>query len=118
MKTILALDTGGVVISSLCLVHCLFLPLLGTALPIFGVWSEVEWVHKTLVLLALPLCLNLVFKTRTRQTRLSAILGFSFLFSGAFMEVLHDFEVILTVIGAIFLGYAHLQNIRKNRHIH
>jgi len=116
MKTTLDLDTGGVVISSLCLIHCLFLPLLGTFLPILGVWSEIEWIHKILVLMAFPLCANLIFRPGALQKRIPAILGFLLLFTGAFIEVLHDWELTMTVFGAIFLGLAHLQNLRKNRH--
>ena len=116
MKNTLALDRGGVVISSLCLIHCLFLPLLGTFLPLLGVWAEIEWIHKTFVLMAFPLCLNLIFQSREMLTRITAILGFSLLFSGAFVHALHEFEAIITVIGAICLGFAHLQNIRKVQH--
>ena len=116
MKTTLTLDTGGVVISSLCLIHCLFLPLFGTIFPLLGVWSEIEWIHKMLVLMALPLCAGLIFRPGKIQRRLPAILGVALLFTGAFIEVLHEFEVTITVIGAIFLGFAHLQNLRRDRH--
>lgn len=118
MKTTLALDRGGVLISSLCLIHCLFLPLFGTFVPLLGVWSEIEWIHKTFVLMAFPLCLNLIFQSRKTQIRIPAILGFSLLFSGAFVHALHDFEVMTTVIGAISLSFAHLQNIHSARHRH
>jgi len=116
MKPNIALDTGGVVISSLCLIHCLFLPFLGTFLPLLGVWSEIEWVHKILVIMALPLCVNLIFRPGKMQRRLPAIIGFLLLFSGAFIEALHEFEVTMTVFGAIFLGFAHLQNLFKSSH--
>jgi len=118
MKTTFALDTGGVVISSLCLIHCLFLPLFGTIFPLLGVWSDIEWIHKTLVLMALPLCAGLIFRPGKIQRRLPAILGISLLFTGAFLEALHEFETTITVIGAIFLGFAHHQNLRKSKHRH
>ena len=66
--------------------------------------------------LALPLCAGLIFRPGKIQRRLPAILGVALLFTGAFVEALHDFEVTITVIGAIFLGFAHLQNLRKGRH--
>ena len=116
MKTTFALDRGGVVITSLCLIHCLFLPLFGTFLPLLAVWSEIEWIHKIFVLMAFPLCLNLIFQSRKIQIRIPAILGFSLLFSGAFIHALHEFEIMMTVIGAISLGFAHLQNIHRARH--
>ena len=49
------LDAGAVALSSLCLLHCLALPLLAAALPLFGVWAEAEWVHLVFVAIALPL---------------------------------------------------------------
>ncbi|WP_413894670.1 MerC family mercury resistance protein [Pantoea ananatis] len=41
--------------SGLCLLHCLALPLLAAALPLFGVWAEAEWVHVVFVAIAAPL---------------------------------------------------------------
>ncbi len=49
------LDAGAVALSSLCLLHCLALPLLAAALPLFGTWAEAEWVHLLFVAIALPL---------------------------------------------------------------
>ena len=49
------LDAGAVALSSLCLLHCLALPLLAAALPLFGVWAEAEWVHLVFVAIALPM---------------------------------------------------------------
>ena len=46
MKTISYVDSAGLGVSSLCIIHCLFLPILGTSLPILGVLSEYEWLHK------------------------------------------------------------------------
>lgn len=118
MKSSLALDTGGIVVSSLCLIHCLFLPLLGAFLPMLGLWSENEWVHKILILIALPLCLNLILKTNSLGLRLPALIGLLLLLLGAFIEPLHEFEASLTVSGALLLTFAHFQNIRRARHNH
>lgn len=48
------LDASAVALSSLCLLHCLALPLLAAALPLFGAWAEAEWVHAVFVAIALP----------------------------------------------------------------
>jgi len=49
------LDASAVALSSLCLLHCLALPLLAAALPLFGAWAEAEWVHAVFVAIALPI---------------------------------------------------------------
>jgi hypothetical protein len=48
-------DASAVLLSALCLAHCLALPLLAAALPLFGVWAQAEWVHGLFVAIALPL---------------------------------------------------------------
>ncbi|HBN54822.1 MAG TPA: hypothetical protein DD456_12580, partial [Stenotrophomonas sp.] len=56
MKNTAALfDASAVALSTLCLLHCLALPLLAALLPLFGAWSEAEWVHGVFVLIAAPL---------------------------------------------------------------
>ncbi|WP_162953530.1 MerC family mercury resistance protein, partial [Pseudomonas aeruginosa] len=40
-----ALDSSAIALSSLCLLHCLALPLLAAALPLLGRWEQAEWVH-------------------------------------------------------------------------
>ena len=112
MNTVKTLDTAGVVISSLCVVHCLFMPFLGLLLPIFGSLSESEWIHKILVLIALPLFINLIFRSNKAYIVLPALFGIIGLLTGAFVEALHDYETILTVIGASLLGFAHLRSLR------
>lgn len=118
MRTSINLDTVGVVMSSLCVVHCLALPIIGLILPVVGVLSENEWLHKILVIMALPLFMNLAFKSNKPYIVVPAIFGISLLFAGAFFEPLHEYETIATVLGASFLGGAHLQNSRFRRHSH
>jgi len=118
MKTNIAVDTSGILVSSLCLVHCLIFPILGSISPVIGIWSENEWVHKCLVLLALPLCINLLVRPRKTSVFILALSGLSLLFAGAFAEILHDYETELTVIGAILLSFAHLQRLQIRRHMH
>lgn len=118
MKLSTSLDAGGVIISSLCLVHCIFLPMLSAVLPVMGVVSENELIHKFLVLMALPLWINLVIKPEKLSIRVLGVLGFSLMISAAFVEAFHDFEVALTVIGASSLAFAHFLRLSKRRHMH
>lgn len=111
-------DTMAVGLSGLCLVHCLALPVLGSIMPLMTTVAEAEWVHKVLVMLALPIALLAFAQTRRPATRLVfgtlASLGGVLLVAGAFVEALHDYETHLTVAGACCLAGAHL--FRWNRH--
>ena len=49
------LDTSAVSLSVLCLVHCLALPLVSAFLPLAGVLAEAEWIHRAIVLIAVPI---------------------------------------------------------------
>ncbi|WP_206741168.1 MULTISPECIES: MerC domain-containing protein [Hyphomonas] len=111
-------DTMAVGLSGLCLVHCLALPVLGSVMPLMTTVAEAEWVHKALVMIALPIALLAFTQTRRPTTRLVfgalATFGGALLVAGAFVESLHDYETHLTVIGACCLAGAHL--FRWNRH--
>ena len=108
MKT----DAVAVGLSGLCLAHCLALPLLAAMLPVLGLLAEAEWVHQALVVLAVPIALFAFAQAANGQIRalfgLVAGLGASLLVAGAFVEALHDYETLLTVLGAILLAGAHL----------
>ena len=102
------IDGSAIVLSSLCLVHCLLLPLMSAALPIAGVWAEAEWLHKSFVIAALPIAL-IALTSRQINLGIGALIvaGCGFLIAGAFVEALHDYEVQLTVIGAVMLAAGH-----------
>ncbi len=105
------LDVSAISLSSLCLVHCLALPLLAATLPLAGVLSEAEWVHQLMALLALPVTLSvIVFSANHRLDAaflLLALSGLALLLAAAFVEALHDHEVALTTLGALSLAAAH-----------
>lgn len=103
-----AIDGSAMTLSGLCLIHCLALPLMSTALPIAGVWAEAEWLHRLFVVAALPFVILALASKRVTWLSGSLIgLGFSLLVAGAFVEALHDFETELTVIGALMLATGH-----------
>ena len=107
-----ALDASAISISGLCLLHCLALPLLSAFLPIAGALAEAEWVHAGLVLIAIPITGFVIFRHLTSAGSIIfpivAVIGLLLLLAGAFVEPLHDFEVLLTVLGAITLAAAHI----------
>lgn len=114
-----AVDASAITISGLCLIHCLALPVLAGVLPMAGVWAEAEWVHKVFVLLAVPISGYAVFakgvQFRDRIFIFLVTLGLSLLIAGAFIEALHDFETLMTAVGALFVIAGHLWRWRRHR---
>ena len=108
-----ALDATAIGLSLACIVHCLALPVLAAFLPFFASWAEAEWVHRVLVLLALPVTLFALARSRflpPRRRRVFVALalgGLALLFAAAFVEALHDVETALTLVGAVLLASAH-----------
>ncbi|MGB3455130.1 MAG: MerC domain-containing protein [Litorimonas sp.] len=115
-------DHSATALSALCILHCLLLPALAVSLPVAGVLSEMEWLHRLFVLMALPLS-AIAFSSPLRHRgrnviRFCAAAGATLLVLGAFVEALHDHETLLTVAGALLLGTAHLVRaaLRSHRH--
>ncbi|MCR9268749.1 MAG: MerC domain-containing protein [Hyphomonadaceae bacterium] len=102
------IDGSAITLSSLCLIHCLFLPLISAALPIAGAWAEAEWLHKAFVAAALPFSLTALM---TRKIEVGAatmiMIGFALLACGAFVEAWHDYETALIVAGGLILAAGH-----------
>ncbi len=89
------LDAGAVALSSLCLLHCLALPLLAAALPLFGTWAEAEWVHLLFVAIALPLTGYALWRAERRHPLpvlawATAGGGLGLLLAGALALPLHE----------------------------
>ena len=118
MKTFTYIDSTGLSLSTLCIIHCLLLPILGSSLPILGVLSESEWIHKGLVIFVLPVALSLIATTKRLGVQILAVLGASMLFTAAFIPLFHDFETVMTVSGGLLLGLAHTLRLIKQRHSH
>lgn len=116
------LDLGAVALSGLCLLHCLALPLLAAALPLFGSWAEAEWVHLLFVAIALPLtvhALRLAHRSRPLPAAAwaSAAFGLALLLAGALGWPSHDAETAMTVAGGLVLAATHGWNAwRRHRH--
>ena len=118
MKTISYVDSVGLGVSSLCIIHCLFLPILGTSLPILGVLSEYEWLHKALVICAVAIALSFITTTSRRRLQILGGLGAILLTAAAFMPQFHDVEAVMTLFGGLALGLAHTLRLLRPRHSH
>lgn len=112
-------DAIAVSLSLLCLVHCLALPLLASTLPLLGVVSESEWLHRIFVTLAIPASIVSLVLTDCKPTRATflviAFIGFCFLIAGAFIESLESYEAGLTTFGSVLLAVAHLYRWTRDR---
>ncbi len=106
------LDLYAVGLSTLCVLHCLALPVLVVLMPVAAQFSENELVHRALVIAAVPVSLRVIWKTRpVKDNRLfvSAVLvGLGLLLLAAFEETVSPYEELITVAGAVLLGSAHL----------
>lgn len=123
MKNTAALfDASAVALSTLCLLHCLALPLLAALLPLFGAWSEAEWVHGVFVLIAAPLSGYALWRARRHRPLPAALwllagAGLALLLAGASGVLGERAETPLTVAGSLALAGAHLWNAAR-RHAH
>jgi hypothetical protein len=108
-------------LSTLCLIHCLGLPLLAAFAPALGLLAEAEWVHWSLIAAAGPISLVAFAGPALRGApyRLGialALLGLAQLTGALFAP--HAQETLLSVTGGITLASAHLLNWRRSAHRH
>jgi len=117
--TTAVVDPMGMGLASLCLIHCLLLPVLAAMLPVLGLAAEAEWLHKLFVLAAIPTSLWALAKRIQQKARawfaMAVVVGLGLLISAAFVPPLEEFETPLTVAGAIVLFAAHFAWWRQHR---
>lgn len=113
------LDGAAAALSSLCLLHCLLMPLgLGLVPMIAGLSDhllhEPEWVHWGLLVVAAPVSVFALSRGVEvhgdgRPWKL-ALLGFLFMAGGALSHGAGLQEQILTVSGGLVVALAHWRN--------
>ncbi len=109
-------DLIGVCLSGLCILHCLFTPVLLAlgGVGLIGSWLGSEWVH---YLLLAPISLMLVWslplswvKHRNTKPLFIGGLGFSLLLTSFFVP--ESAEPVVAVLAGFILIAAHLLNRR------
>jgi len=113
------LDRVGMVISAVCLIHCLALPILAGMLPLFAaVLPDDEWVHPLLFGLALPISGAALVRGyivhRLASAAAIGALGLAAIAAALRVETIGA-ETALTVAGGIAIVAAHLLNWRGHR---
>lgn len=115
------LDGAAVLLSALCLLHCLALPLIVAGLPLLAQYSDTH-LHAQVLVVVIPLsvaALGLGFRHHRKAWILWAgAAGLAILVAGA--TVAHAsfgarVDSIVTVCGSIVLAVAHYYNSRGTR---
>jgi len=110
-------DSVAIGMSSLCLAHCLALPLAASLFPIVGAWADAKWVHWLFVLIAAPISLWTLGLSPNRSTPILGLAGagLALLFGGAAGFPSHALEMPTTVAGGVLVAGAHILNWRRRR---
>ena len=106
------LDLYAAGLSTLCVLHCIALPLFVSMMPVVAQAAESELVHRVLVAAAVPVSLRAIWQSRPlhgiRLFVAAVLLGLVLLLAAAFMEALSPYEEPITVAGGVLLASAHL----------
>ncbi|WP_371195993.1 MerC domain-containing protein [Glaciecola sp. SC05] len=123
-KFISASDNTAIAISFMCILHCLALPVLLTALPSVTALLALsdERFHLFLVFAVIPISIFAMlfgyFYHRQISVLLVGLIGLLTLASAALLghDILgHSSEVVLTVVGSVLIAFSHLQNLLLRR---
>lgn len=111
------LDSAGLFISFVCLVHCLALPLVVAGVPTAGLWLSPEDDHRAhvwLLAIAAPVSLAALFggmrRLATRRWLALGTVGLALMLLGVLPIADGAYERALTIVGVSLLGIAHLGN--------
>lgn len=114
------MDRAGMLLSGICLVHCLLLPVLLVTLPLVGAstlpsWAgHSEWLHILLLVPVLLVSGPALFRGSLKMPWLGAIAAIAFiLLVSAVFAAAGAPERLLTMVGAMLLLVAHWINMRQ-----
>lgn len=120
------LDTVAVLISGLCALHCLALPVLLVVFPLLvgSVFAD-EHFHELLLWIIVPTSVIAVAAARYRHPDTQVLIwvgsGMVLLLIAAFWahdHAPHWVDITLNTLGGVVLAVGHIRNLRLSRHQH
>ena len=119
-------DTAAMVLSQVCVIHCLALPVMTMALPTFvSLYLEGEAFHYWMLVLVLPTSFLALTMGCNEHRKVRIVLfgaaGLTLLVFAALLghELFGEMgEKSLTVLGACMVAVAHWLNYKTCRHLH
>ena len=113
------LDLCAAGLSTLCLIHCLALPLLVSLLPLAAQSFDSHILHQILAVAAVPVSARVMWKALPVGGNglfiAAATTGLALLLLAAFVEATSAYEQPITVAGGVLLGSAHLWHWVRQR---
>lgn len=126
LKVISAIDTAGVVASTICMIHCLSMPFLMAIFPLVAAeLFEAEWIHQVLGFFVLSTCLMAFVPgyLRHRDKRLIyiGVVGVGLVFLGT-LVIRHSMgeigEIVFMTLGNTVLVFGHILNFKLSGKTH
>lgn len=118
-------DKTGIILSTICIIHCLFFPFISASLLVLGMSVGEDFFHRALFFLlagsGLLAFLPGLRKHKSLKVLLCALIGFSIITFVAFWGhslLTSGWEIAINVLGSIFLILAHLFNHLKTKEAH
>lgn len=113
-------DKIGISASLLCLIHCLFTPVIVLFLPFLGEFFPHKWFHRIIFAIVLPVAVWALYNGylvhRLKRVLIIGAIGVIFLISAmVFAQEETRTEYTLMIIAGICLAAAHLTNLRACR---
>jgi hypothetical protein len=120
-NTRINLDKAGIIVSALCAIHCLTLPVLVSVLPLIGLQfladKIVEFILILVALFIATLSLSGSYLKIHRNFFPIAVIFIGFLILIIGRNLFEESEVILTVSGALLVITAHIFNWKLSNKI-
>lgn len=117
-------DRLGISASVICILHCLFTPLLVLTMPLVGGFLSEAWFHGITAVIVFPVAILALWRGyrihRLIRTLILGALGLTCVVwgmsHGSIMGRTHpQSEIVLMVLGGSFLALAHYFNLRACR---
>lgn len=115
-------DRFGIALSTLCLLHCLSVPIALAVLPVLaqapvlGVLHDSEWIHAALLVPILLISGPVLFQGSRKDKYVGylGVLGIGILCAALFIHI-ESIEQIITACGTVTLITAHIFNLRNRQ---